>query len=297
MGKFYDSIEPKIEAWAMRQPVFFVATAPLHGSHVNVSPKGLPSTSLAILGPNQVAYLDRSGSGCETIAHTYENGRVTLMFCSFGPVPRILRFFCRGTVVERWDEEGRDTARGGEGANESSAYSKLVAKMGLSAAPPAGARAIILLDVFKVQTSCGFGVPQIRRELYAPSAASTADDEKEIVANVLPTDDEAYGTAPDETSVFEARPTLDKYWSNRVRTNPGVELSYLRQKSMHSLDGLPAVRAVRPRSGRPLWFERAEARALRMVRGEKAAVAMGFLLACLLYIFVVAAPRGALFCT
>lgn len=83
---------------ALAQPLFFTASAPLHNSHthVNVSPKGLPAASLSVFDPNHAAYVDGTGSGCETIAHAYENGRVTVMFCSFEKNPRILRWFCGG---------------------------------------------------------------------------------------------------------------------------------------------------------------------------------------------------------
>jgi hypothetical protein len=50
----------------------------------------------------QVAYLDFVGSGVETIAHIRDNGRVTILFCSFEPsLPRNLRLWGKGTVVER----------------------------------------------------------------------------------------------------------------------------------------------------------------------------------------------------
>jgi hypothetical protein len=40
MGKFYPSIPEDIQTWMLQQPVWFVASAPLAGKHVNVSPKG-----------------------------------------------------------------------------------------------------------------------------------------------------------------------------------------------------------------------------------------------------------------
>ena len=137
MVKFYDSISPEHSAWILAQPVFFVATAPSVGKHVNVSPKGLPSSSLAILGPNEAAYVDATGSGNETISHVRENGRITLMCCSFGPSPRILRLFCTGRVVE-WNE---------------AAFRVLISRMGMADKCLEGARAIIHLDVFKVGAS------------------------------------------------------------------------------------------------------------------------------------------------
>ena len=54
------------------------------------------------------------------------------MFCSFAKSPRIMRFFCKGSVVE-WDD-----AR----------FEGLLGKMGKKRVE--GARAVILLDIFKV---------------------------------------------------------------------------------------------------------------------------------------------------
>ncbi len=86
MGRVHAGIDDSLQAFLERQPMFFVATAPLApAGHVNVSPKGLAGT-FRVLGPTRVAYLDVTGSGIETIAHVRENGRISLMFCAFeGP--------------------------------------------------------------------------------------------------------------------------------------------------------------------------------------------------------------------
>jgi len=90
MGKLYEHITDRLEAFIKRQHVFFVATAPLEGSgHVNLSPKG--QDTFAILDSHTVAYQDSSGSGAETIAHLKQNGRITIMFCAFEGPPFILR--------------------------------------------------------------------------------------------------------------------------------------------------------------------------------------------------------------
>jgi hypothetical protein len=86
MGKIYEFITPELKSWIGQQHVFFVATAPLSkDGHVNTSPKGLDC--LRITGPAQVAYMDVTGSGAETIAHLRENGRIVLMFCAFSGTP------------------------------------------------------------------------------------------------------------------------------------------------------------------------------------------------------------------
>src|ERR671935_287603 len=83
MGKIFDAIDERLEAWIARQRMFFVATAPSgDGGHVNVSPKG-PIEALRVLDGHTVAYLDLVGSGAETIAHLRENGRIVIMLCAF----------------------------------------------------------------------------------------------------------------------------------------------------------------------------------------------------------------------
>ncbi|KAG9614173.1 polysaccharide deacetylase, partial [Aureobasidium melanogenum] len=75
MVKFYPSLSPDLSEWCMSQPLFYIASAPRYGDHINISPKGLPSTTFSILDPNKAAYIDATGSGAETIAHLYDNGR------------------------------------------------------------------------------------------------------------------------------------------------------------------------------------------------------------------------------
>lgn len=111
---------------------------------MNCSPKGLPNASFAVFDDHSCAYIDSTGSGNETISHIYENGRVTVMFCSFDRLPRIMRWYCTGSVVELGDQR----------------WEGMLRKMGKKETPP-GARAIVLLEVWKVTTSCGTGVPII----------------------------------------------------------------------------------------------------------------------------------------
>jgi hypothetical protein len=138
MAELFDEITERLQAFIAAQQIFFVASAPLGADgHVNVSPKGLDC--LRILTPNRVAYLDLTGSGTETSAHLRENGRITLMFCAFSGPPRILRLFGHGEVA----------LPGSEAWNElRPLYDDYP-----------GARQIIVIDVTRVQTSCGFGVP------------------------------------------------------------------------------------------------------------------------------------------
>jgi hypothetical protein len=97
MGRVGSTLDETTTQFIQAQHMFFVASAPLDANgHVNVSPKGVDS--FRILRPSTVAYLDLTGSGIETVAHSKENGRVVLMFCAFQGPPNVLRL--PGRVVE-----------------------------------------------------------------------------------------------------------------------------------------------------------------------------------------------------
>jgi len=138
MGRSYDEITEATAAWIERQHMFFIATAPADGGHVNVSPKGLDT--LRVRGPNEVAYLDLTGSGAETIAHIRDDGRVTIMFCAFEGPPRIVRLYGTGSYVPAADP-----------------------RFAAAAAPFGnhhGARSVITVSVDRVSDSCGYAVPR-----------------------------------------------------------------------------------------------------------------------------------------
>ncbi len=138
MGKFHHSIKPAHREFILQQHIFFVATAPLSAAgRVNLSPKGLDC--FRVLSDQQVAYMDLISSGNETSAHTLENGRITIMFCSFVATPNILRLYGKGFAVlpgtMEWEQY----------AHQFTIYPST--------------RQIIVADIDLVQTSCGFGVP------------------------------------------------------------------------------------------------------------------------------------------
>jgi hypothetical protein len=139
-----DGIDEKLARWLQRQPVFFVATAPLAGDgHVNVSPKGTLGT-FRVLDRDTVAYLDLTGSGAETLAHLRENGRITLMFCAFDGPPNIIRIYGQGSAV----------------LPSHPSFDSLV---GQFPAHP-GIRSVIRVAVSRVADSCGYAVPRMALE-------------------------------------------------------------------------------------------------------------------------------------
>jgi hypothetical protein len=92
-----------------------------------------------VLSATKVAYLDIVGSGNETSAHILENGRITIMFCAFEGAPNILRLYGSGYTVLPADEEWEVLS--------SNFKTDLLT------------RQIIVANIHKVQTSCGFGIP------------------------------------------------------------------------------------------------------------------------------------------
>lgn len=155
MGKIYPRIDAKLERWIAAQWMFFVATAPQEGGHVNVSPKG-PIDSLCVVGPHTIAYLDQIGSGAETVAHVRQNGRICVMLCAFQGPPRILRLHGSAQVL----------LPGSDG------YDDLRQNFDIAAIPGAehATRAVIRVDVERIADSCGYGVPLLAFEGERPQA-------------------------------------------------------------------------------------------------------------------------------
>jgi Pyridoxamine 5'-phosphate oxidase len=189
VGRNYDVIDEHLAGWLAAQPLFFVATAPLaEDGHVNLSPKG-PIGTFRVLGPRRVAYLDLVGSGAETIAHLRENGRVVVMFCAFSGPPRVVRLHGVGHPVMPGDERF-------ENLRNEAAFA--------DPAVPQARRAIVEVEVGRIASSCGYGVPLMSYE--------------------------------------GERPHLDAWSAKRLRSGgPDALARYQAEKNAESIDGLPAV--------------------------------------------------------
>ncbi len=139
MASVLSEITPELRSWIEQQKMFFVASAPLaEAGLVNCSPKGMDS--FRVLGPTEVAYLDLTGSGAETLGHIRENQRVTFMFCAFDGLPNIVRLHGRGSIV---------TAQ----------MPEWTSLRGLFPDYP-GARSIIRAQLLRISDSCGYAVPR-----------------------------------------------------------------------------------------------------------------------------------------
>jgi hypothetical protein len=126
--------------------VFFVASVAPDFSHgpddagpVNLSPKG---GTLHIVDPHRVAYLDRKGSGHETMRHGMAGGPITVMVMSTdGDDAAIVRLFGRASVRAIDDSPLKDL---------------FLAETDEIALP---LREVVEIAVDRTHTSCGYGVP------------------------------------------------------------------------------------------------------------------------------------------
>jgi hypothetical protein len=138
MSKWFNSITPEMREFIAGQKIFFVATAP-HQGRINLSPKGMDT--FRVVDETHAIYLDLTGSGNETAAHLLDDGRLTIMFCSFEKAADITRLYGRGRAIHPRDREWSDY---------------------LARFPPHhGVRQIIELAVESAMNSCGYAVPRL----------------------------------------------------------------------------------------------------------------------------------------
>jgi hypothetical protein len=136
MSTWYEEVTPELKQFVARQKVFFVATAPSSG-RINLSPKGMDT--FRVVSPKRVIYLDITGSGNETAAHLVDNGRITIMFCSFDKSAQIARLYGHGRPIHP----------------DNASWHEYLAMF----PPEPGVRQIMEIDVESAMTSCGYGVP------------------------------------------------------------------------------------------------------------------------------------------
>ncbi|UZJ55839.1 hypothetical protein CBS101457_005159 [Exobasidium rhododendri] len=221
--QLYDSIPERLFAFIKRSNLFFVATAPLEGGSVNVSPKSALG-SFEVVNERRVRYLDLTGSGNETISHLLQpgNGRITIMFVNIEEgSPNIVRLYGKGTVHER-------LITGPE--------SKFGDMVPTSQTKPPGTRALIDISVHLCTTSCGYSIPiykYVKERKILRDWSHTMEDSTDIQAM-----EKKYKVEISSQDLFlgtnvEGRPAqrwLEAYW---IKSNA------------LSLDGLPGLRISR----------------------------------------------------
>ncbi len=139
MGKQYKQLTPQDIAFIQAQKLFYLASS--SGGEVNLSPKGYDS--IRVLDAQTLVFLNYPGSGNRTHRDTVQNGEFTLVFNAFEGAPKILRLFCKSSIIER----------------ESERFHENVALF--------GAKAEVVRDLFEfriyaVESSCGMSVPYMQ---------------------------------------------------------------------------------------------------------------------------------------
>jgi len=153
MSEKFEALTDKHIEFIKEQHLYFIGTAGAEG-FVSVSPKGMDS--FRIINSSKVAWLNLTGSGNETAAHVLENGRMTVMFCSFDKQPLILRLYGQATATHPRDEK----------------WGELVALF----PEYVGARQIFELELELVQTSCGYAVPYYELKGERPTLTKWSDN-------------------------------------------------------------------------------------------------------------------------
>lgn len=147
------------------------------------------------------------------------------MFCSFNENPRILRLYCTGRVVE-YDHPD---------------FFSTISRMNLENIP--GTRAVILLDIWKVQTSCGYAVPMIDEDSHKAHTSTIENADTEIA--------ETGELRNPPCKCFEDRHMLEQWLVNKLNKNALDE--YMVKFNSRSLDGCLGLQAARKLRGEWLW--------------------------------------------
>lgn len=137
MGKQYNALSDSDIHFINNQKLFFIASC--SNKELNLSPKGY--NSIRVLSNNQLVYLDFPGSGNRTARDIENNGLITIVFTAFDGDPKILRLFCKGSLIQRQSDDF-------------TFYLKL-----FTGFKQESIRRFILFDILTVESSCGMSVP------------------------------------------------------------------------------------------------------------------------------------------
>ncbi|KAJ3575480.1 hypothetical protein NP233_g1067 [Leucocoprinus birnbaumii] len=207
--------------------MFWVASAPLSGTgRVNVSPKVNEGT-FHIIDENRVWYEDLTGSGVETISHLREpdNGRISILFHAFEGSPAIVRIYGTGTVYEYGTPE-YDTFLSSVYTDNAS----LIDENQVLRRP--GSRAIILVDILQVMTTCGWSVPYYEFKSYRTKLHDWAENleshDTPFTAPSISSHQHSEGDTKSDKNLADllAKGSMKSWWFSR---------------NSHSIDGLPGL--------------------------------------------------------
>ena len=101
MGKQYKTLTDRDIAFIKEQKLFYLAS--VSEAEVNLSPKGYDS--IRILDNATLVFMNYPGSGNRTYRDAVNDGEFTLVFNAFEGDAKILRLFCKATIVKGCNEK------------------------------------------------------------------------------------------------------------------------------------------------------------------------------------------------
>jgi hypothetical protein len=124
-----------------------------------------------------------------------------------------------------------------------------------------GTRAIISLSVWKVQTSCGFGVPML-------CSSAMCTEEKKVSSMY---------------AEFVDRNTMENW--TRKQVEAGQLLQRQIEWNRRSLDGLPGLQSARKAGGEVIWWNDARAHGKRIGR-QREGLVLGMLVGIVIMVLI-----------
>ena len=136
MGKQYRYLTDKDTKFIKNQKLFYLASS--SGKEVNLSPKGYDT--IRVMDKETIIFLNYPGSGNRTYSDTIGDGEFTLLFNAFEGDAKILRLFCKATLIR----------------SKSEAFDNYVT---LFDAKKSLVRDFFEFHIYAIESSCGESVP------------------------------------------------------------------------------------------------------------------------------------------
>ena len=136
MGKQYKILSTQDIEFIKSQKLFYLASS--SGSEVNLSPKGYDS--IRVLNKSTLLFMNYPGSGNRTTRDAQKDGEFTLVFNAFSGSAKILRLFCKATLINP----------------EHTKFLEYVKNFGLKETQ---VRDFFEFNIYAVESSCGMSVP------------------------------------------------------------------------------------------------------------------------------------------
>jgi hypothetical protein len=138
MGSQYKNLKDSDIEFIKAQKLFYLASS--SGKEVNLSPKGYDS--IRVLDNSTLVFMNYPGSGNRTYRDATNDGEFTLVFNAFEGKAKILRLFCKATIIDAKSE-------------------KFAKYLELFGEKESLVRDFFEFNIYAVESSCGESVPKM----------------------------------------------------------------------------------------------------------------------------------------